>query len=197
MKTSESINELGAALAKAQADIKDAAKDRQGYGYKYADLATVLQIVRPALAAQGIAVLQDTQTMTDGHVAVATRLLHSSGQWIESDLLILPIEAKKGLSQAQCAGSVVTYARRYSLAALVGISQEDDDAAKDKDKDDATPALVSDTQLSTLRDLCAAAGKAEADIAKAMGVATLAELPAARFAGVAHRLETIAKQEAA
>jgi hypothetical protein len=136
MRTSEQINEIAAALAKAQSAIKDASKDRQGYGYKYADLAAVLQIVRPALTAEGIAVLQDTETVGD-HISVATRLVHSSGQWLESEHLALLIEAKKGLSAAQCAGSVVTYARRYSLAALVGVAQEDDDAAKDKDSAEA------------------------------------------------------------
>lgn len=132
MKTSEQINEIGTALAKAQATIKDAAKDKSGYGYKYADLASVLQIVRPALTAQGIAILQDAETIAD-HVGVSTRLVHTSGQWIESEHLALLIEPKKELSMAQCAGTVVTYARRYSLAALVGLAQEDDDAAGDKE----------------------------------------------------------------
>lgn len=193
MKTSEQIDHIAAALAKAQADIRDAAKDRQGYGYKYADLATVLQIVRPALTAQGIAVLQDTETLGDA-ICVATRLVHASGQWIESEHLSLQVEAKKGLSAAQCAGSVVTYARRYSLAAMVGISQEDDDAAasgRDEKKD-----TVSESQVSALRDLCAAAGKAETDIAKAMGVATLADLPAAKFQAVERRLDSLAKAAA-
>jgi hypothetical protein len=193
MKTSEQIDQIAAALAAAQATIKDASKDRQGYGYKYADLANVLQIVRPALTAQGIAILQDTETIAD-HISVATRLVHSSGQWIESEHLALLIEAKKGLSAAQCAGSVVTYARRYSLAAMVGLSQEDDDAGGAEDKPKVP--LITDAQLSTLRDLCAAAGKAEADIAKAMGVATLAALPAAKYAGVADRLQALAKEAA-
>jgi len=193
MKTSDQINEIAAALAKAQATIKDAAKSSQGYGYRYADLATVLQIVRPALTANNIAVLQDTETAVD-HISVSTRLVHASGQWIESSPLSLHIEPKKGLSAAQCAGSVVTYARRYSLAALVGLAQEDDDASAGKE---APPAeVISDAQLSTLRDLLAAAGKAEADVAKAMGVASLDLLPAARYAAVAKRLESLAKEAA-
>ena len=192
MKTSEQINEISAALALAQSAIRDASKDRQGYGYKYADLANVLQIARPALNAQGIAILQDTETAGD-RICVATRLVHASGQWIESEPLALVIEAKKGLSAAQCAGSVVTYARRYSLAAMVGLAQEDDDASGGKDKDKPDVETITDAQLSTLRDLLAAAGKAEADIAKAMGVADLSALPAAKYGKVAQRLESLAK----
>ena len=191
MRTSEQINEIAAALAKAQATIKDAAKLSQGYGYRYADLATVLQIVRPALTAQGIAVLQDTETLPSASISVTTRLLHVSGQWVESSPLALVIEAKKGLSAAQNAGSVVTYARRYSLAALVGLAQEDDDASAGKEA--APVEVISEAQLSTLRDLLAAAGKAEADVAKAMGVASLDQLPAARYLAVVKRLESLAK----
>jgi hypothetical protein len=193
MRTSEQINEIAAALAKAQFSITDAAKDKAGYGYKYADLATVLQIARPILTTHGIAILQDTATTADA-VSVSTRLVHSSGQWIESEPLTMLVELKKGLSHAQCVGSVVTYARRYSLAALVGIAQEDDDAAGAKEEQKAP--LITDQQLSALHDLCAAAGKAEADIAKAMGVATLAALPAAKYAGVADRLQALAKEAA-
>lgn len=194
MKTSEQIDQIGAALAKMQADIRDATKSSQGYGYRYADLANVLQILRPALSAQGVAVLQDTQTAGD-HISVSTRLIHASGQWIESEPLALLIEAKKGLSAAQCAGSIVTYARRYSLAALCGLSQEDDDAAGAKD-DQPKPAVITEAQLSTLRDLCAAANKAETDIAKAMGVAELAALPAVKYQKVVDRLQALAKEAA-
>jgi hypothetical protein len=194
VKTSDQINEIAAALAKAQATIKDAAKSIQAYNYKYADLASVLQIVRPALSSNGIAVLQDTETLPNASISVTTRLLHVSGQWVESSPLALVIEAKKGLSAAQNAGSVVTYARRYSLAALVGLAQEDDDASAGKE---APPAeVISEAQLSTLRDLLAAAGKAEADVAKAMGVASLDLLPAARYPAVVKRLEALAKEAA-
>jgi hypothetical protein len=194
VKTSDQINEIAAALAKAQATIKDAAKSIQAYNYKYADLASVLQIVRPALSSNGIAVLQDTETLPNASISVTTRLLHVSGQWVESSPLALVIEAKKGLSAAQNAGSVVTYARRYSLAALVGLAQEDDDASAGKE---APPVeVISEAQLSTLRDLLAAAGKAEADVAKAMGVASLDLLPAARYPAVVKRLEALAKEAA-
>ena len=190
MFSSDPCNEIYAALAKAQTAVREATKDRQGYGYKYADLAAVLQIARPALNENGIAVLQDTWT-AQASIGVATRLVHSSGQWIESSPLILPIEAKKGLSQAQCAGSVVTYARRYSLAAMVGLTQEDDDAAGHGDQPKA--ATITDEQLGALRDLILAAGKSEDEIAKAMGVSDLMHLPPAKLDKLKKRLEELAK----
>ena len=190
MKTSEQIDQIATALAKAQAGIRDAAKSSQGYGYRYADLATVLQIVRPALTAQNIAVVQDTETVED-RICVTTTLMHASGQWVASSPLSLLIEAKKGLSAAQNAGSVVTYARRYSLAAMVGLAQEDDDAVAGKDA--APVEVISEAQLSTLRDLLAASGKAEADVAKAMNVSALDQLPVNRYAAVVKRLEALAK----
>lgn len=127
MKTSESISELATALAIAQGLITDADKDRQGYGYKYADLSQILQILRPILSVQGLSIVQGTD-MQEGKVGVTTRILHSSGQWIECGPLYMEVQPKKGLSQAQCVGSVVTYARRYALTAAVGITQDEDDA---------------------------------------------------------------------
>jgi hypothetical protein len=129
MHTSESIDQVSAALSALQGEILDAPKEQQGYGYRYADLATVLQIVRPLAARHGLCVMQEAYTADTGSVSVLTRLAHSSGQWIEAGPLTMEVQPKKGLSEAQCAGMTVTYARRYALTALMGISQEDPDAA--------------------------------------------------------------------
>ena len=129
MQTSDQINELGAALAKAQGAIRDAAKDTQGYNYTYANLASILQITRPLLSANGLSVMQEA-AMDGDLVTVTTRILHQSGQWVEMGPLAMTVEAKKGLSRAQCVGSVVTYARRYALSAALGITQDDDDGAQ-------------------------------------------------------------------
>lgn len=129
MKTSESLANIGAALATAMGEIENASKDKSGYGYKYADLAQVLEIARPVLAKNGLSVIQAPHNDSSGGVAVTTRLLHCSGEWLE-ETLILPVEVTKNLSTAQACGVVITYARRYSLAAMLGIAQEDTDAAK-------------------------------------------------------------------
>lgn len=123
MQTSEQINEFAAALAKAQGQIQGAVKDSTNPAFKsrYADLASVWDACRVALSLNGLAVVQGP-ALADRGVSVTTRLLHSSGQWAESTL-ILPMDK----ATAQGAGSAITYARRYALAAMVGVAPDDDD----------------------------------------------------------------------
>ena len=126
MKTSDSIKELATALAKAQASMAGAKKDSTNphFRSKYADLASIWEACRDALTSNGIAVVQMTRATTEEAVIVETRLLHSSGEWIEGELLVPVTKA-----DAQGFGSAITYARRYSLAAAVGVAPEDDDGA--------------------------------------------------------------------
>lgn len=148
MKTSEQINEVAAALAAAQGELADTPKDQSGYGYKYADLAGVHKIARPVLAKHGLAVVQDA-AVEGVEVLVATRICHQSGQWLEVGPLRMEAEPKKGLSHAQCVGSVVTYARRYALTALLQIAGEDDDgtsAAEHKPRKRRQPEKAEEPQ---------------------------------------------------
>jgi hypothetical protein len=121
---SEQINELAAALSKAQASITGALKDSANpfFKSKYADLASCWDACRKQLTDNGLAVIQTTDVV-DGVVFVKTTLAHSSGQWIVG---ALPVKSKDESPQAQ--GSGITYARRYALAAMVGLAQIDDDA---------------------------------------------------------------------
>jgi hypothetical protein len=121
---SEQINELAAALSKAQASITGALKDSANpfFKSKYADLASCWDACRKQLTDNGLSVMQTTDIVADT-VVVRTTLAHSSGQWISG---ILPVRAKDESPQAQ--GSGITYARRYALAAMVGLAQIDDDA---------------------------------------------------------------------
>lgn len=142
MRTSDTIKELACALAKAQAVMAGAKKDATNPHFKsrYADLASVWEACREALTANGIAVVQMTTTSADDEVVVETRLCHSSGEWIEGTLAI-PVSK----TDAQGYGSALTYARRYALAAAVGIAPEDDDgnaAASAKPLPRAIPANV-------------------------------------------------------
>ena len=137
MKTSEQINELAEALAKAQGELKNVTEDTQGYGYQYATLDQIVDVARPVLAANGIAWLQDVSSaVVDGLVVayLKTRLIHASGQWLESDVIALPLDGGGKLSTAQHFGSVSTYQRRYQLAPLLGIAAEADDDAAKKDE---------------------------------------------------------------
>lgn len=121
---SDSVAALAAALAKAQGMMSHASKDANNPHFKsrYADLAAVWSAVREPLSANGLSVVQ-TVAQGDGTVGVRSLLLHASGEWISS-LLEMPVAQKT----PQGYGSALTYARRYALAALVGIAQDDDDA---------------------------------------------------------------------
>ncbi|MBX3380939.1 MAG: ERF family protein [Phycisphaeraceae bacterium] len=123
MERSEHINELAAALCKAQATIKCALKSSENpfFKSKYADLSAVWEACRESLTKNGLSISQHTGS--DGTlVTVETALLHSSGQWIASTLTMRPTK-----SDPQAFGSTITYARRYALAAIVGVVNEDDD----------------------------------------------------------------------
>lgn len=123
MRTSENIDQLATALAAAQAEMKNAKlnKINPHFKSKYADLAEIRDTVTPALSKNGIAVVQGTDAAESG-ILVVTRLVHKSGQWIESRF---PIAYDK----PQTMGSAYTYAKRYSLAAICNIAADEDDDA--------------------------------------------------------------------
>jgi hypothetical protein len=123
MNRSEQINELAAALAKAQGAIESAPKDSENPFFKshYADLAAVWSVARKPLSDNGLSVTQ--HPAADGNlVTVETGLLHASGQWLSSQLTMTAKDASP-----QAIGSCITYARRYALASTLGIASEDDD----------------------------------------------------------------------
>lgn len=124
MDKSENIDGLAAALAKAQAQIEGAAKDKANpfFKSKYADLSSVVAAIQKPLAAVG---LSYTQIIHDAENAakVETVIMHSSGQWISCGVISVPVSK----ADAQGLGSAMTYARRYSLSAAFGVAPEDDD----------------------------------------------------------------------
>lgn len=123
MKHSEQLNELATALSKAQGEIKGAVKDQENPFFKksYADLESVWDACRNPLSKNGLSIIQTTDIAEFGTV-LTTTLLHSSGQYISGTYPINPIK-----NDPQGTGSAITYARRYSLAAIVGIYPSDDD----------------------------------------------------------------------
>lgn len=124
MTTSDTINEIAAALAKAQSEMTGAAKDSANpfFKSKYADLASVWDACRGPLTKNGIAVVQSPSA--DGlRVSVDTLLTHTSGQWMRGTV---SVNAKEDSPQA--VGSAITYLRRYALQSFAGVAPEDDDA---------------------------------------------------------------------
>lgn len=122
---SEAIDLLSASLVKALGELSDLPKTRQAnvgkYAYSYADLSDALQVARPVMARNGLAITQSVEA-DDQVVSVWTTVLHSSGQFLTWAPFRLPVG-----QTAQQTGSSTTYARRYSLMAALGLATEDDD----------------------------------------------------------------------
>ena len=118
-----SIAKLAEALSKAQAIMSGAKKDKQNPFYRsnYADLGSVFEAIRQPFAANGLSISQTMDVLENGRTILKTLLLHSSGEFLESKM-ILP-----DLSDPQKVGASITYYRRFSLMSIAGIPAEDDD----------------------------------------------------------------------
>jgi ERF superfamily len=137
-RCSESIGAIAAALAKAQGELTNPEKSltasirlpREGdRTFRYASLASGLDIVRKSLGQHEIATVQTTAIDQDsGQIRLTTLLAHASGEWISSDW---PVCSVSEIATPHRMGAALTYARRYALFALVGIAGEDDLDAPD------------------------------------------------------------------
>lgn len=162
MKTSDSLDKIAPALVKAQAAMSFARKDTTNPHFKstFAGLPSVIDAVKGPLNDNGIAFIQTPSPSDDGKLHLTTRLIHTSGQWIE-DTAVCPLPK----ADPQGFGSASTYIRRYSLAAITGLYQDDDDgegAAHREDTEKAStakqtpvkgtpvPALATSDQISEL-----------------------------------------------
>lgn len=121
---SEHIEKIALALSKAQAQITGAIKDSKNpfFNSSYADLASVWDAIRKPLAANELSIIQIMVDKED-NLFLKTTLVHSSGQWFAGRTKLF-ISNKRDM---QALGSSITYARRYSLAAMMGVPQIDDD----------------------------------------------------------------------
>ncbi|MEM8494613.1 MAG: ERF family protein [Planctomycetota bacterium] len=132
METSEQISEIAAALAAFQVDVPPIPRNRTvtvkskktggQYQFAYATLDAIQAAIRPAMKEHGLSIVHAPHKAESG-LRLETRLMHSSGQWISCDL---PVHAAQA-DGAQALGSALTYMRRYSLTALLGISADEDD----------------------------------------------------------------------
>lgn len=149
MKQSESIKNLAAAMSVAQGAMGAAIKGNSNpfFKSKYADLGSVIEAIKPHFAAQGLSYVQ-FPVSAESSVGVTTRLMHSSGEWLEQDYFI-PL----GKMDAQAAGSAITYARRYALQAIAGIPSEDDDGNAATQAAPAVPQTVTKAQAKIISDL--------------------------------------------
>lgn len=123
MRHSDSLAKLSAAVVKANAAVSNALKDSQNphYGSTFASLNSVLDAIKPVYATHGLTFVQ-LPGFEDGHATLDTMLVHESGEWL-AHTSGAPLQKP----DPQGVGSAITYLRRYSLASLAGIGQEDDD----------------------------------------------------------------------
>lgn len=124
MKTSESIKNLAGDLKSAVQHIQNVAPNKQGYGYKYADLAHIIDECKQPLLDHNLIAIQSI-TQSEQSVGITTRIQHTSGEYIE-DTFDLPAADVKGTNAVQKIGASITYGRRYGLAAMLGIAVDED-----------------------------------------------------------------------
>lgn len=140
MNTSETTTAVAAAMVDAASALTNPGTDARGNYGTYASLPGIIDHVRPVLASHGLAVTQETITADTGpgaRIGVVTRITHRSGEWLEfGPLWLMPTKP-----DPQAAGSAITYARRYALAAALGIAADEDD--------DGTAASVAPRKSTT------------------------------------------------
>lgn len=144
MQKSDTIGKLAEALSAAQKDIQGAVKGSTNpfFKSKYADLTAVWSACRGALTKNGLSVAQTTSASDDRGIPVETILMHVSGEWISGTLTVQPVK-----EDPQAMGSAITYARRYALAAIVGVAPEDDDGNAASRTDVATSESTTSAPL--------------------------------------------------
>jgi hypothetical protein len=193
------MNDLVTALAKAQSEMTAAVLDGVNPAFKangkpgrYATLQSIIAAVRPSLAKHGIAYTQRVE-MTDRGVGVET-ILMGHGAEIRGGLVVVPLDK----ATAQGMGSALTYGKRYSLAAICGISaEEDDDGAAAESSSPGSPRKISTDQLDHLVLAIGAAGMTAEKFCQAYGIALVTDLPADRYESAMRRLSERADKIAA
>jgi hypothetical protein len=126
MTRSESITHLATALARAQAEMPVAVFDATNpfLKSKYASLGAVIQASRPILAKHKLSLVQFPISDATG-IGVESVLSHESGEFV-AERIVIPLTEEKGKTKVQCAGSTLTYLRRYSWAAILGMYSDED-----------------------------------------------------------------------
>ncbi len=191
MQKSESIAAIAAALVKAQTQMSGAraAQTNPHFKSKYAGLEEVVEAVKKPFADNGIAFSQHPFSDEAG-TGVTTILMHTSGEWLQSDYVLPMVKVTP-----QGAGSSLTYARRYALAAVAGLQQKDDDANEAEAIAANESPRVSKKQIAELKAALKKSDKSEEWFLKNSykgQLDSLADLSSTQFENVMSRLEKVA-----
>jgi len=205
---SEQVNEIVAALSKAQGEYPVIDPDRENFYVKskYADLFMIFTTVQPILAKHGLSISQPTRLEADGSTIMHTRIYHSSGQWLETRARILPAKLTH-----QDYGAAMTYNKRYSAMAILGIAipkdPTDDDAAESIKEEDLKSAkkgtepsysakkqsyaTVSPEELYELEYALVGHPKVCEDVMDSLGIHSLADMPKSEYRAAINRIRGI------
>lgn len=125
MQTSQETTNLVKAMIHAAPEIQSISKSKQAYGYKYATLDSLLDMLRSVLPKHGLWFIQ-MPTRVDGKSTLTTRVCHESGEWIEDSIEMTDTELQGKANDTQKLGASITYFRRYALSAIFGVSSDED-----------------------------------------------------------------------
>lgn len=177
---------LHSAMAAAFGEIEAATKSAPGQigqqKYKYADLGSVIDAIKPALIQHGLFFTQHPEP-TDHGICIETLLHHSGGESLSLGKLFVPANKQ----DAQGFGSALTYARRYGLQTAFGVPTEDDDGnaavrgGQSQRGAVSPPQTLSDEQVVRLQSLIQATSSNVNAYCKRLNVTTLDQIPAAQF----------------
>ncbi|HEX7896007.1 MAG TPA: ERF family protein [Terriglobales bacterium] len=188
IKPAASIHE---ALSRLQAEVRAAAKDSMNLHFKsqYADLAAVWEACRAPLVRHGLSVVQTTDFDKDD-VWLVTTLWHCSGQSISGRYPLRPVK-----NDPQGYGSALTYARRYTLAAMVGVvADEDDDGNRASTRGNGNRhesyGKITPEQTQTIRDMLASSKGDPQKFCEYFHIGALPELSATDFRHAVEMLNT-------
>ena len=163
---------------------KIATKSGAGFEYKFADFAEIVSTVRPFLARHGLSFTFDSKTDNRALTCVCT-LRHANGHSVSSSFT-LPTESASAMSEQQKIGAALTFAKRQSLVAVLGLSLTDPDPEGASSRD-MTP--ISDDQAATLSALVEEVGADMGRFLRFLGVDSLGDLPASRYSSAVAGLE--------
>lgn len=193
MNTEKATPDLLAALAAAQGEIENATKNAKNPHFKnnYADLAECLNTIRPVFSAHGLAVIQSAGHFDGAMVTVTTIITHKTGGMISSESTCVPAK-----TDAQGIGAATTYLRRYSVAAMCGIAQEDDDGQTSiHNSKPAAPKVmpsnltIGEAEFSELNRLLDETDSNKEAFCKHFGIGSVAALPMNRYASAVSMLQ--------
>lgn len=183
MNTDKATPELWTSLAAAQAEIQNPLKNSSNphYKSKYADLAEVLRTVLPTFSKHDLAVMQSTSfDPASSLVSVSTVVAHKAGGHVMSTASCIPAR-----TDAQGVGAATTYLRRYALAAMAAVAQEDDDGNSARHEE----ALISADKAAAIEAECAELGVDVQQLVRHLNVRSLQAMPEARFIDAKRALE--------